>query len=138
MQQWLAEAELAKLHIAYAWALDAKDVESILSLFSENVRFDLSEYNVPPVSGKAALRHLYTELLSQADRSFSSISNIRVEATGETATGGDYFMHYSYYDSAAGGPTRGYSEGQHFYSFVKEHGTWKIDTVRVHFTFRSP
>lgn len=40
MDQFLAEIEIAKMLTAYAWALDAKDLESSMSLFTDDVRFD--------------------------------------------------------------------------------------------------
>lgn len=138
VDQFLAEAEIAKLLITYPWALDSKDVELITSLFASDARFDLSEYGVAPVVGKAALRTLYTELFSRGGSSFSSFSNVRINVEGDTATGADYFMHYDYPAPGASDPKRPYVEGQHFYTFVKEGGAWKISSMRVHIAYRVP
>lgn len=123
-----AEAEIARLPVAYAWAVDAKDIDGMMAIFAEDAVYDLSAYGQQSAVGHEALRQFFTQWVFRAEQcSFSSISNVRVKIDGTTATGADYFMHFGYHDPNYGGENgRHYVEGQHFYEFVLEDGHWKI------------
>jgi ketosteroid isomerase-like protein len=130
-QKILAEAEIAKLPTTYAWAVDTKNIDLLMSVFSEDVVYDLSAYDFPSASGKEAVRKVFLSgILSNVRCSFISISNIQVEVTGDTATGGDYFVHAGYDPRGRPANTRSHTEGQHFYEFKKESGEWKISRMR--------
>jgi len=124
-----AKMEIARLPVTYAWAVDAKDVDLMMTIFSENAVYDLSVYGFPPVVGKENIRAMFLwGVFPFEESSFSSISNIRVNITGNTASGADYFLHYGYNPIDADptwAATRTHTEGQHFYGFVKEGGAWK-------------
>lgn len=137
LDQLLAEMEIAKMLTAYAWALDGKDIETSMSLFTDDVRFDYSELGFAPIVGKAALREFFTRAYARDEAAFSSLTNTRIDLNGDTATGGDYFMHYGYKGLGSADPKRSYVEGQHFYEFVKTDGAWKIRSMRVHITWQS-
>jgi len=138
IETMLAEAEIAKMLTVYAWALDNKDIETSMGLFAEDVRFDYSELSYPAISGKSAVREFFLKQVHTSDEAaFSSLTNKRIDVKGDTATGGDYFMHYSYKDLGSSNPKRTYVEGQHFYEFVKTEGAWKIRSMRVHITWQA-
>lgn len=129
------EAEIAKLTTTYAWAVDAKDIDQMMSIFSKNAVYDLSAYGYPNVEGIENIRNMFVYGVFTSEKcSFSSISNVRVQVKGNRAKGGDYFMHFGY-DGKYGPLTRHHVEGQHFYEFVKEKGKWKISWMQGHPTF---
>jgi ketosteroid isomerase-like protein len=130
-QRAIAELEIARLPITYAWAVDTKDIDLLMSVFSEDIVYDLSAYGFPSASGKQAVRKVFLSgILSNVRCSFISISNIKVEVTGDTATGGDYFVHAGYDPRNRPKNTRSHTEGQHFYEFKIESGDWKISRMR--------
>lgn len=129
-QRAISEVEIARLPVTYAWAVDTKDIDLLMTVFSEDVVYDLSAYDFPSASGKEAVRKVFLSgILSNVRCSFISISNIRVEVKGETATGGDYFVHAGYDPVNQPKNTRSHTEGQHFYEFKLESGAWKISRM---------
>ncbi|MBM5811084.1 MAG: nuclear transport factor 2 family protein [Gammaproteobacteria bacterium] len=131
-----ARAEIARLPIAYAWAVDHKDADALVGLFASDGIYDLSAYGFPDVRGHAALRRFFLESVFPSERcSFSSISNVRIELDGTRATGADYFIHFGYGNPKLGADVRLHVEGQHFYEFRLEQGRWKIARMRGHPTF---
>lgn len=126
-----AEAEIARLPVAFAWAVDARDLDALTALFAEGIVYDLSAYGFPPATGRAAVRELFrTGVFPYVRCSTIVIANVRVEATGDRATGADYFVHYGYDPRDAAPGTRSHTEGRHFYEFVREAGAWKISRIR--------
>jgi ketosteroid isomerase-like protein len=126
-----AEAELERLAIAYAWAVDAKDIELLMTLFSEDIVYDLSAYGFSPAVGKQRVRETFLEgVFEYVECSFISISNITLEIDGDTARGSDYFVHAGYNPRNRPPNTRSHTEGQHFFEFKKEKGRWKISQLR--------
>lgn len=131
-----AVAEIAALTTTYAWAVDGKDIDEMMSIFSENAVYDLSAYGYPSVVGKDAIRSFFLYAVFPSEQcSFSSISNVRAKVTGNRATGADYFVHFGYNNPRFGPETRNHVEGQHFYEFVKEKGRWKISWMQGRPTF---
>lgn len=136
-----AAAEIARLPIAFAWAVDGKDIEPLMAAMSEGVVYDLSAYGFPPTTGQAAVRALFLAGVFPFVRcSTMVVSNFRVEITGDRATGADYFVHYGYDPRGSPPGTRGHTEGRHFYEFVREGGAWRIARIRgePHFERREP
>ncbi len=130
-QRAIAEVEIARLPVTYAWAVDTKDIDLLMTVFSEDIVYDLSAYDFPSATGKKALREVFLSgILSNVRCSFISITNIRVEVTGDTATGGDYFVHAGYDPKNRPKNTRSHTEGQHYYEFKLESGHWKISRMR--------
>ena len=132
----IARAEIARLPVAYAWAVDGRDIEAMLAIFTTDAVYDLSAYGFPDVRGHSALRRFFLESVFPSERcSFSSISNVRIEIDGEHATGGDYFLHFGYGNPKVGTDTRMHVEGQHYYEFRVEQGQWKIARMTGRPTF---
>ena len=137
-EQLRAEAEIARLPVSYAWAVDAKKIDELMTIFAENAVYDLSAYGFESVTGRAAIREFFLRSVFLAEQcSFSSISNVRVEIRGTQASGADYFVHLGYNDPKYGANTRHYVEGQHYYDFVKENGEWKISRMLGRPTFET-
>lgn len=107
----------------------------MMSIFATNAVYDLSTYGCPNVVGHENIRKRFIHGVFTSEKcSFSSISNVKVQVSGNRAEGGDYFMHFGY-DGKYGPLTRHHVEGQHFYRFVKEKGQWKISWMQGHPTF---
>lgn len=138
MERLRSEAEIARLPVRYAWAVDGKRIDDVLELFAENAVYDLSAYGHASAVGRAAIRKLFLDSVFRAEQcSFSSISNVRVEVRGAEASGADYFVHLGYNDPNFGANTRHYVEGRHFYEFVREKGEWKIARMLGRPTFET-
>lgn len=133
-----SEAEIARLPVRYAWAVDGKKIDDVMALFAENAVYDLSAYGHASVVGRAAIREVFLGAVFRAEQcSFSTISNIRVELDGPQARGADYFVHFGYNNPKFGANTRHHVEGQHFYEFVREKGEWKISRMLGRPTFET-
>ena len=128
------EAQIARLPVTYAWAVDALDIDTLMTIFSEDIEYDLSAYNIPNAKGKDAVRNIFLKAVFPINRcSFITISNIWSEVTGNSGEGGDYFVHVGI-DPVVKPPlpenTRRVTEGRHFYRFKKEADGWKISYLR--------
>ena len=125
------EAEIARLPITYAWAVDEKDIDLLMTVFSQDIVYDLSAYGFPSAVGMEAVRDTFlTGIFPYVECSFISISNIRVHVTGDAATGADYFVHAGYNPTTQPPNTRSHTEGQHFYEFERDGGEWKISYMK--------
>lgn len=148
--------EIAKLTTDYAYAVDHKDIDRMMGIWSQDAVYDLSNLGFGSVEGYDAIKGFMLEVvLSGEPWCFSSISNIDVTFTGaDTAEGFDYFIHngyvpvevdangqvirkYSQFDPETSdlldGPTdlvKSYKEGLHVYKFIKENGEWKISWMQ--------
>ncbi len=137
-EQLRSEAEIARLPVRYAWAVDEKNIDAVMALFAVNAVYDLSAYGFASVVGRAAIREFFQSAVFRAEQcSFSSISNVRIDIRGAQASGADYFVHLGYNDPKYGANTRHYVEGQHHYDFVIEGGEWKISRMRGRPTFET-
>lgn len=137
-EQLHSEAEIARLPVRYAWAVDEKNIDAVMAIFAANAVYDLSAYGYASVVGGAAIRELFLNSVFRAEQcSFSSISNVRIDVRGTQASGADYFVHLGYNDPKYGANTRHYVEGQHHYDFVREKGEWKISRMRGRPTFET-
>ncbi len=58
-EQAIAEVEIARLPIAYAWPVDTKDIDLLMAVFSEDIVYDLSAYAFPSATGKTEGQHFY-------------------------------------------------------------------------------
>lgn len=134
----LAEVEIARLATTYAWAVDAKDIDTLMTIFSRDAQYDLGAYGRTPATGHAAIRNVFIHGVFPSEKcSFSSISNLRVQINGNEASGGDYFIHFGYNPQQGEPGTRTHVEGQHLYRFVKEDGAWKISWMQGQPNFES-
>jgi hypothetical protein len=78
------------------------------------------------VVGYAAVRAFFLYAVFPSEQcSFSSISNVEVSIDGDHASGADYFVHWGYNNPRFPANTRHHVEGQHYYEFKKENGSWK-------------
>jgi hypothetical protein len=89
-----AQVEIGSLTSTYAWAVDALDIDTLMTIFSEDVEYDLSVYGLPSVKGRDNVREFFLASVFPINRcSFITISNIWSDVNGAEATGGDYYFH---------------------------------------------
>ena len=98
--------EIEQLTTTYAWAIDNKDLDALMSIFVEGEPgvdpvwpiYDISALQIPGlerVEGTTAIREfMQFAVLPGEPWSFSSISNVEIMFNGDnSATGGDYYIH---------------------------------------------
>ena len=131
--------EIEDLVKTMAWSMDSGDRELWLSVWSEDIEYFVPQYGIE-IKGKKALKEFGdVSIFDREERRFSSLSNILIDVTGDTASGRDYYEHYGFQiDPETGNPSeeRAFSEGQHFYEFRKVEGVWKISRMEVHLNRR--
>jgi ketosteroid isomerase-like protein len=82
--------QLAALPASYFKAVDAKDVDAILSHFAENATLTVQTDHVT-FSGASEIRRMFTDFVSNSKSIFHEIANIVVEeASGKVATEQNY------------------------------------------------
>jgi hypothetical protein len=109
-----ARMEIEQLTTTYAWSVDGKDINALMSIFVAGEPgdpvypvYDISALQIPgltKVQGTTAItQFMQTSVIPAEPWAFSSISNVDIEFTGrepvtqrETARGGDYYTHDGY------------------------------------------
>jgi ketosteroid isomerase-like protein len=122
--------EIEQLTRTYAWALDAKDRELFLSLFSDDIKWVGRTKKLSYVlTGIEELRAATDFIFGSEEGAFSALSNLLVEIKGNTARGQDYYQHYSYRVNWETGKVENeptFTRGRHLWEFRKQDGVWKI------------
>jgi len=127
----LAEAEIARLTSTYAWSVDAMDIDTLMTIFSDDIEYDLSVYGYPNVQGWDNVKAFFLSSVFPANQcSFITISNIWSHVTGATATGGDYYVHTGINPYGLPANTLRHTQGRHVYRFKKVRGEWKISYLK--------
>lgn len=98
--------EIEQLTTTYAWSIDRKDTDALLSIFIDGEPelseiypvYDISPLNIPgldKMKGVTAVRKFLEEGVIPAEPwTFSSISNVEIKLEGKgKASGGDYYIH---------------------------------------------
>lgn len=131
--------EVENLPKTMAWAMDSGDRELWLSVWSDDIRYLVPQYDIE-INGKEALKEFgEAAIFTAEERKFSALTNIMVDVKGDTATGRDYFMHYGYpidQETGKASEERAFSEGMHLYEFSKRDGVWKITKFEVYLNRR--
>lgn len=127
--------EIENLIKSMAWAMDLGDKDLWLGIWSDDVHYTVPQYNIN-IKGKEALKEFGEQAIFGAEKKrFSTLANILVEITGNTATGKDYFSHYGYPVNPETGKVSGeraLSEGMHHYKFRRDESGWKISKLEVY------
>ena len=127
--------EIENLMKTMAWTMDLDDKDLWLSIWSDDIHYTVPQYNIN-IKGKKALKDFGERAVFNTEkRKFSTLMNIVIDVTGDTATGKDYFSHYGYpIDPETGkvSEERAISEGMHHYKFRKDEGVWKITKFEVY------
>ncbi|MFN8627334.1 MAG: nuclear transport factor 2 family protein [Candidatus Binatia bacterium] len=130
----VAEAQIARLPFIYAWSVDSLDIDTLMTVFSEDIEYDLSAYGFPSVKGWDNVKAFFLSSVFPANEcSFIMIANIWSEVTGNKAIGGDYYKHAGIRpvtDPPLPPDTVRHTQGRHIYRFKKEHGEWKISYLK--------
>jgi len=129
-----AEQQIARLPGIYAWSVDSLDIDTLMTIFSDDIEYDLSAYGLPGAQGKDAVRNIFLEVVFRGNQcSFINISSIWSKINGDEAIGGDYFVHVGI-NPVTSPPlppnTRRQTDGRHIYRFRKVDGEWKISYIR--------
>ena len=131
--------ELTKLPKTMAWAMDSGDRELWLSVWSDDIKYLVPQYEIE-INGKEALKDFGEKsIFTREERRFSAITNVTVEIKGDKATGRDYYMHYGFPvdpETSEVSELRNVSEGMHFYEFGKRNGVWRITRMEVYLNRR--
>lgn len=127
--------EIENLIKSMAWAMDLGDKDLWLGIWSDDVHYTVPQYNIN-IKGKEALKEFGERAVFGAEKKrFSTLANILVEITGNTATGKDYFAHYGYPVNPETGKVfgeRALSGGMHHYKFRRDESGWKISKLEVY------
>jgi ketosteroid isomerase-like protein len=126
-----AEAEIARLPVIYAWSVDAMDIDTLMTIFSDDIEYDLSAYGYPSVIGKAKVKAFFLSSVFPAETcSFITLSNMWSDVTGRNAIGGDYYVHLGINPRGLPAGTLQHTQGRHIYRFTKVHDEWKISFLK--------
>ena len=127
--------EIENLMKTMVWAMDSDDKDLWLSLWSDDIHYIVQQHNIN-IRGKKALKEFGEKsIFNKEKKRFSTLMNIMIEVTGDTATGKDYFSHYGYPvdpETGQASEERAMSEGMHYYKFRKDEGGWKITKLEVY------
>jgi hypothetical protein len=127
--------EIENLMKTMVWAIDSDDKDLWLSLWSDDIRYTAPQHNIDIKSKKALKEFGERTVFGAEKRRFSTLMNLMIDVTGDTATGKDYFSHYGYPVNPETGEIseeRAISEGIHYYKFRKDEGVWKITKFEVY------
>ena len=131
--------EIENLPKTMAWGMDSGDKELWLSVWSDDIRYVVPQYDIE-INGKQTLAEFgETAIFTREERRFSAITNIIIDIKGDKATGRDYYMHYGYPidpETGRASEERALSEGMHHYEFGKRDGVWKITKFEVYLNRR--
>ena len=131
--------ETENLMKTMVWAMDLDDKDLWLSIWSDDIHYTVPQYNID-INGKKALKEFgERSIFNTEKKKFSTLMNLIIEITGDTATGKDYFSHYGYRINPKTGEVseeRALSEGMHYYKFRKDDGVWKITKLEVYIYHR--
>jgi ketosteroid isomerase-like protein len=127
----LAEAEIARLTSTYAWSVDAMDIDTLMTIFSDDVEYDLTTYYGISIKGWQNVKNFFVNTVFPTNAcSFIMISNIWSEVAGTKANGGDYYLHTGYNPTGMPPGTLRETKGRHIYRFKKVRGEWKISYLK--------
>lgn len=127
--------EIENLMKTMVWAIDSDDKDLWLSLWSDDIRYAAPQHDIDIKSKKALKEFGERTVFGTEKRRFSTLMNLMIDVTGDTATGKDYFSHYGYPVNPETGEIseeRAISEGMHYYKFRKDEGAWKITRFEVY------
>ena len=131
--------ETENLMKTMVWAMDLDDKDLWLSIWSDDIHYTVPQYNID-INGKKALKEFGERTIFNTEKKkFSTLMNLIIEITGDTATGKDYFSHYGYRINPKTGEVseeRALSEGMHYYKFRKDDGVWKITKLEFYIYHR--
>ena len=122
--------EIERLTKTYAWAVDNKDRELFLSIFSDDVEYVVKMLDLSiSIVGIEELDAATDFIFATEKGCFTTLSNLLIEINGDTAKGQDYFQHTAYRVNAQTGevedePTLFW--GRNYWEFRKQDGVWKV------------
>jgi ketosteroid isomerase-like protein len=129
------QMEIENLIKTLAWSMDLGDKDAWLKLWSDDVHYTVPQYDID-IRGKKALKEFGdTHIFNREKKRFSTLMNIMIDVTGDTATARDYYTHYGYPvnpDTGEASPEPSFSDGMHHYKLIKDEGVWKINSIEIY------
>lgn len=122
--------EIEALTKKYAWAVDNKDRELFLSIFSDDVEYVVKMLDLSiSIVGIEELDAATDFIFATEKGCFTTLSNLLIEISGDRAKGEDYFQHTAYRVNAQTGEVEEKQTlfwGRNYWEFRKEDGVWKV------------
>jgi ketosteroid isomerase-like protein len=129
------QMEIENLIKTMVWSMDLGDKDAWLKLWSDDIHYAVPQYDID-IRGKKALKEFGdTHIFNREKRSFSTLMNIMIDVTGDTATARDYYRHYGYPVNPETGEVSeepSFSDGMHHYKLIKDEGVWKINSIEIY------
>ena len=114
---------------AYAFSVDEKDLEGLLSTFDENIHLNYVQQKVKFV-GKADARKFFSAVIAANKVLRHKIINRNIEVSGDKAKVKAYFM--ATLETQDGGERE--LEGKYYGTLRKAGGDWKIAELKIDLT----
>jgi len=125
VEHLLAMEEIGKLPATYCHAVDTKDIERLMAIFSDDAQVNSRTLNFD-IKGKNDLHNWFTTTPFMLPVSRHKIANLLISVKGKVATGEAYYM---FSGEVAEVPTE--VEGRYRYEFRKIGGAWKIMHLEI-------
>ncbi len=113
---------IRRLTYEYAFAVDTRNLDSLVELFVPNAVFDPGPGGVPIMNNRDEIREFFRETFAGTTHLFHLTSNHIIDVDGDTATATVYYM-------AAGVTTDGSSFGANGYygdTYSRTSNGWKF------------
>ncbi|HEY50154.1 MAG TPA: SnoaL-like domain-containing protein [Dehalococcoidia bacterium] len=129
------------------WAMDEGDMEAWLDVFSNDITYTAYNYGndtqlipIPVVNKQTLQMFAQMGIFGRSTNNYSTLSNLRVDVTGDTATAQDYYVHYEnpINPMTQQAQERARIDGMHYYELGKENGEWKITELKVVTFYKDP
>lgn len=117
---------IQRLASDYCWYADHRDVDGIVSLFSEGAVFDARAVGLTEVTGLEALRDFFQSLLPLHEYSQHMLGNHRIDLDGNSARGTCYYLMQGAIRNAGPISAAGYYED----AYVRTAEGWRIASRR--------
>lgn len=118
--------QIQRLAADYCWHADHRDVEGIVSLFTEDAVFDARPVGLSQIQGRAALREFFGMLLPLHEYSQHLSGNHRIDLDKQAARGTCYYLMQGAVRGGAPISAAGYYED----TYVRTSDGWRIASRR--------
>jgi len=128
---------IRKLQFRYTYFLDTSQWDDVVNLFAENAKAQISD--LPLCEGKEEIAKVFKQLFGSGMATMTRHMVIQpvVEVEGDRAKGTFYLFACATFKLPQG-PTAAWSQGKYENEYVREKGEWKISSLKIKMTFRTP
>ena len=117
--------EMENLVATYCHAVDSKDMDRLMAIFSDDVHLLLPDMGMEE-NGKAAVQAWFAELVFPLPVMRHKVVNLLIDVNGDVATGEAYYMFSGEVNNE---PSE--MEGRYTYKFRKTDEGWKITELVI-------